>query len=91
MGLHQTKQFMHNERNCQRKSWPTEWKKIFANDVYDIFANENPIIFNIHKHIHSTSKNPNNPIKKRGEDLKRYFSKEDIEMANIHKSYDQSR
>ena len=35
MGLHQTKQFMHNERNCQRKSWPTEWKKIFAKDISD--------------------------------------------------------
>ena len=26
---------MHNERNCQRKRWPTEWKKIFAKDISD--------------------------------------------------------
>ena len=51
------------------KRQPTEWKKIFVNDISDIFANENLIVFKIYKHIQCNIKKTNNLIKKWAEGL----------------------
>ena len=54
------------------------WEKIFANNGTD-----KGLIFKIYKQfIQPHIKRPNNPVKKWTEDLNRYFSKEDIQMAS---------
>ena len=35
MGLQQNKKFMHNKGNNRVKRKPMEWKKVFANHIYD--------------------------------------------------------
>ena len=62
------------------KRQPSEWEKIIVDETTD-----KELISKIYKQLMKlNTREGNNPVKKRAEDLNKHFSKEDIKMAKKH-------
>ena len=72
--------FTAKETRSKVKRQLSEWEKIIANETTD-----KGLISKIYKQLMQLNiRKTNNPIKKWEEALNRYFSKENIQMANKH-------
>ena len=71
---------MHSKQIINKiKRQPTDWEDIFTD------TSDKGFISKIYKElIEFNTETPNHTIKKWAKDLKRHFSKEDIQMANRH-------
>ena len=72
---------MHSKETINKtKRQPSEWEKIFVNETTD-----KGLISKLYKQHMELNIKKTNPVKKWAEDLNRYFTKEDIQMAKRHR------